>query len=148
MTAEILQFKESKIKKNIRPVITEELLSNIFNEVGFEVLSEWDRAAKNNKLNDYFTSKIPPLARGVRGIDYINDLNALAQVEQKLQLIIGINAMHLPSKQLLWSISFTTSLFDITKTYTTLLMHNEYQARALNILTYLSFLKTTKSLNY
>jgi hypothetical protein len=147
MTAEILQFKEAKIKKDIRPVVTEELLNNIFNEVSSDTLSEWSLAAKNNKLNDYFTSKIPPLARGARGIDYINDLNALSIVEQKLQLVINVSVIHF-SKQPQWSVSFVTTMFDISKAYTIPLMHTEYLARALNILIYLSFLKTTKSLNY
>jgi hypothetical protein len=49
-----------------------------------EILSHWEKFASNNRLNDYFTSSTPMYCKG--GVNYLEDLNALSLVEQKVYL--------------------------------------------------------------
>ena len=52
------------------------------------VMQEWERFAKNNRLNEYFTSSIPSYAK--HNINYLSDLDEIAVVEGRISLLPGI----------------------------------------------------------
>lgn len=49
-----------------------------------EISKNWEYYAKNNRLNDYFISNTPNW--GQENINYLYDLNALSNIEQKIKL--------------------------------------------------------------
>lgn len=56
-----------------------------------ESISEnWERFARNNRLNDYFLSCVPLWA--MPQINYLSDINAISTIETKLGVAIILNA--------------------------------------------------------
>jgi hypothetical protein len=52
------------------------------------LLESWEKAAKFNRLNDFFTSSCA-FTQG-SNINYLNDLNEVAAVEQQIGMTVGI----------------------------------------------------------
>lgn len=55
-----------------------------------EIAENWERFARNNRLNDYFLSSVPVWA--LPQVNYLSDLNAISSVENKIHLNAIINA--------------------------------------------------------
>ncbi|WP_407306211.1 hypothetical protein [Acinetobacter sp.] len=49
-----------------------------------EISENWERFAKNNRLNDYFISSVPVWA--LPKVNYLSDLNAISLIESKINL--------------------------------------------------------------
>lgn len=56
------------------------------------VLSEWRESAKNNRLSEYVTSSLGPWA--ISGTNYLNSLDAVVKVEQRLNMAIIVRSPH------------------------------------------------------
>lgn len=55
-----------------------------------EISENWERFAKNNRLNDYFLTSVPVWA--LPQVNYLSDLNAISSVENKINLSLFLNA--------------------------------------------------------
>lgn len=49
-----------------------------------EIQSNWEKMARNNRLNDFFISSTPPFSSP--SVNYLEDLNALSLIELKIGL--------------------------------------------------------------
>lgn len=148
MTAKVFEFKRGDKKPHHRvtdkPLTVELSDAEIFQDVQEDIMGDWQRAAVKNRLSEYIASKLPSFIRGPEGTDYANDLNALSQVEQKLNLQVAIFYPGCTfSNPIGWLVSFHRGE-DIFSTSSD--MASEANARALNILLYLSFEMQMKSL--
>lgn len=117
---------------------------DIFQDVTEEILTEWQQAAVNNRLSEYITKKLPAHARGPKHTDYVNDLNAIATVEQKLGMKVAIFSPGTTRNNTYgWLVAFHRGK-EIFSTPPD--MASEGMARALNILLCVCFERTLKSL--
>lgn len=151
MTAKIIQFKSSKKKKSDDPKPEEKLTNfQIFVDVLEDVLLQWQSAATKNKLNEFIRLKLPPnlvgdLYKENPYNDFINDLNIISTVEQKLGIRVAVFYPNCTvNNPYGWTATFRYSDTEIYSTPPD--MVTEANARALNILLYLSFNVILKSL--
>ena len=145
MTAKILEFKRKpepkKAKlKSVKPGIPAKSDMEIFFDVLEDVMGDWQFAAAKNALNQYFVTMLglPP------GVDYINDLNELSEIEKNLRIKVGmfypgctINNPH----GWLASFHYEDAIFTTPPH-----MATEANARAMNIMLFIHFTKTMKTL--
>lgn len=95
MTAQVISFKKAaaKRKKEEEVVVSptdKKSNHDLFRDVVDQVLGEWQAAAERNMLSDYIYSKLPYLARGPRNADYVNDLNVISKIENKLGMTVAV----------------------------------------------------------
>ena len=149
MTAKILEFKHKEVKQGTAKADSAPKIlttREIFQNVTDAVLIDWQSAATKNRLNEYITSKIPPRFAAHNGADYVNDLNSIATVEQKIDLPIAIFFPGAtPSNQYGWLVAFHREKEMFT---TPADMASEATARALNIVLFLSFELELRSLGW
>jgi len=92
----------------------------------------WERFARNNRLNDYFLSCVPLWA--MPQLNYLSDLNGVSTIENKLGLSVVVNAPGTsPSSKLGWVAGFEIKG---VKVETPVMMCEAY-ARCFNILLFL-----------
>lgn len=116
----------------------------IFQDVFEDVIGDWQKYAAKNKLNHYITSKLPSSAIGAKDADYVNDLNAIAAVEQKLSMITAVFCPGATHTNLYgWVAAFHRGK-EIFSTPAD--MASEASARSLNIVLYIVFSATLKTL--
>jgi hypothetical protein len=99
-----------------------------------EIAGNWERFARNNRLNEHFTNCVP-LHLGTRaGVNYLADLNSLSVVESKINLPLELHAPGVSSAgQLGWVASFTLNGTRVVTPF----MPTEAYARCFNILLFL-----------
>lgn len=118
--------------------------SEIFNDVYQDVIGNWQRFAQRNHLNEFIRDSLPAKAHGPEGEDYVNDLNVISKVEQKLDIRVSIFYPGCTTTNPLgWLVVFHrgTEIFSTPPD-----MVSEANARALNIVLYLAFEATMKTL--
>ena len=97
-----------------------------------EILGHWEKFAQNNRLNDHFISCVPAWAQP--SVNYLEDLNALSVVEQKIGLDPQVIAPGFsPDNALGWIAAFRLNGIIVATPF----MVNEGYARCFNILLYL-----------
>lgn len=70
-----------------------------------DIMSNWERFARNNRLNDFFLESIPSYTDS--SASYVSDLNVLAQLEQNVRMSPGVLAPGLNGPaQLGWRVCF------------------------------------------
>lgn len=155
MTGKILEFKkrgrdlyphhrlsDKPIEKF--PVSTIQSNNELFQETAEYLIDEWKKNAVKNCLNEFVASKIPEYAKSVKSADYVNDLNVISSVEQKLKITVSVFypgcTAHNPYG---WLASFHNGI-EVFTTPTD--MASEANARALNIIFYLSFMAKLKKI--
>jgi hypothetical protein len=155
MTAKVFEFKKPNGDKPHHrasdPATVNRLRTNpeIFSDVIEDILGHWQSAAAKNKLNEYIRSKIPPMLVGdldKEGAynDFVNDLNVISIVEQKLGMRV---AVFYPGCTFNNPYGWLAAFHRGKEIYSTPPdMASEANARALNILLHLSFEYTMKSL--
>lgn len=143
MTAKILPFQKANGKlpharEGDLPVPRVRSRQEIFEQVSSDTIADWQRYATKNRLNEFILSKLPAYtAVASTDYDFVNDLNLLSSIEQRLGLAV---IMYYPGTSddnaHGWSAAFNydSELFSMSVT-----MPNESSARALNILLYQAF---------
>lgn len=97
-----------------------------------DISENWERFARNNRLNDFFMKSIPSWA--APGLNYVSNLNAVSVVETKLGLSFILYAPGTsPSSKLGWVASFEIKGVKVE----TPVMVCEAYARCFNILLFL-----------
>jgi hypothetical protein len=97
-----------------------------------EISENWERFAKNNRLNDYFLQAVPLWS--LPQLNYLSDLNAISSVESKINLSPIINSPETSeSSKLGWVAGFFIRGVRIE----TPVMMCEAYARCFNILLFL-----------
>lgn len=150
--AEVLDFSKAKAKqkqsaeKPKGKAKIERILTNqdVFQEVLEDVMHNWEWNAKKNKLNQLIESKLPAFAKGPDNADYLNDLNVIAFAEQKLGMLVTMCYPQVTqSNPNTWIVGFHrgTEVFTISPD-----LPSEANARALNILLFLTFMFRMKKL--
>lgn len=149
--AEILQFRKRDGEKphhrssditthHTRPKTNVEIFADAFEDV----IGDWQRFATRNKLSEYVASKIPVSAVGPLGTDYVNDLNTISGIEQKLKMKVSVFSPGITHEtQLGWMATFHLGK-EVFSTPND--MVSEANARALLIVLYLHFMVIMKSL--
>lgn len=87
------------------PVPIEQLVEEAAKTVE-EILYDWEKMAKNNRLNEYFCSTAPSIMK--EGVGYLYDLNELSRIEHIIQLsptILGPGTI--TTSQWGWVVRFT-----------------------------------------
>lgn len=132
--------------KNTTPSQTAKLRTNneVFQDVFDEVIGEWQVYATRNRLNEFIHSKLPAKARMESGADYLNDLNVISAVEQKLEMrVVMLYPGATLSNPYGWLVSFHVG----KNVYSTSPdMASESSARALAVLLFLKFQWTMETL--
>ncbi len=140
MTAKIYQFKIPP-----KDPVVEKSNREIYADVFEDVLGEWQRSALRDQLNEYIASKLPPKFRKGTVPNYVNDLDRLSKLEQKLGISVTVFG---PGGTTSNPIGFMAAFQRGDELYATSPdMASESSARAMNIVLCLSFDKTLKSLN-
>ena len=155
--ADVLDFNSAKNKKkqnqsnknpkrksaSVQRIITNQ---DVFREVNERVLDQWEKYAALNKLNAFIHSKIPAFARGAANADYLNDLNVISDVEQKLgmRVIMLYPDVVMSDNQHNWLVGFKRGI-DVYSTSVT--GSSEAHARTLNVLLYLGLEFKLKKMN-
>lgn len=93
-----------------------------------EIAQNWERFARNNRLNDFFVQSVPSWSE--EGVDYLSDLNALSNIEKKIGLWPTISA---PAQQVGWVAAFRLNGVEVV----TPPMFSEAYSRSFNILLFL-----------
>ena len=74
------------------------------------IAADWQRFARSNRLNDYFTSMAGGWADA--NINYLSDLNAIAKVEARLGMCVTVQA---PREGAIgWRASFRLKTVEVT----------------------------------
>lgn len=79
MGANVVNLAERRKTKPVMPSLLE--LATFISD---EILDYWTKAAKLNRLNDYFVSCTPSFSQPE--INYLEDLNAISGIEQRIGL--------------------------------------------------------------
>jgi hypothetical protein len=141
--AKIIPFKAKKTrvkKKNLAPTTTSKSNVEIFRDVLDDVLGKWQEKATKNELESYLASVI----QSKKKIKSIHDLNALSKIERDLEIKVAIFYPGCTSStQLGWMAAFHVG----KETYCTPSdMASESYARTINIILYVTFEKTLKTM--
>lgn len=97
-----------------------------------EITSNWERFARNNRLNDYFVNSTPSWASP--GVNYLTDLNSIALIENKINLPLELlSPGSTGAEQLGWIAAFR---INENRVMTPFMMSEQY-ARCFNILLFL-----------
>jgi hypothetical protein len=142
MSAEILEFKRKKKESKPKPDIT--LLSNqeLHTNILTDVLLDWQQAAVKNKLNDYVLSILPKAIKNSK-YDYINCLNTISEVEEHLKILVfSCSPEYLTNIGWQAGFKYNKEVFVTPPDLST-----EAHARALNVVLFLKFDLTMKTLN-
>lgn len=94
------------------------------------IAQDWERYAKINRLNDYFVDATAACSE--ERISYLNDLNSISAMEQKLGMRVVVKSP-LHREHLGWRASFALK----TATVTSLEMPFETYARCFSILLFI-----------
>jgi hypothetical protein len=116
----------------------------IFQDMFENVIGDWQKYAVKNKLNKFITSKLPATAVGADGADYVNDLNAISAAEQKLGMMIAVfcpGATHTNLHGWVAAFHRGKEIFSTPAD-----MASEASARSLNIVLFVVFTATLKTL--
>lgn len=103
--AEIFDFTKHRLQKT-QPakIIT---IDDLKREAVDFLLADWEKMARNNRLNDYFKSSLPNSIDSVCKVNYMADLNGIAALELNLELfpaMFGPGATR--KEQLGWMVQF------------------------------------------
>jgi hypothetical protein len=147
VTAKILEFKKPENRTTFTPggpAAVKRLKSNqeLFVEAYEDVIGDWQRFAAKNRLSEYVASKLPP-SSVVSMADYVNDLNVLSVIEQKLGMKVSIYYPDCMMSQHGWmaTVHIGKEIFSTPPD-----MASEANARALLIVLFLHFKAVLKSL--
>lgn len=126
--AEIIDISTRFRKPPAKPTVTE-----LAQFCADEILSHWEKFASNNRLNDYFLQSVPTWANGT--VNYLEDLNALSSIEQKVYLEPQVIAPGFNEKQnaLGWVAAFRLNGIIVATPF----MVSEQYARCFNVLLFL-----------
>lgn len=151
MIAKVLKFKSKKRGNGQQPdnqsceqknrpdasVAKIKTKYQIFEEACGDVLIEWQNYATKNRLNEYILSRLPSFSAADYSVDFVNDLNLLSAVEQKLGVSVAI---FYPGCTLTnpngWTVAF---YYDGEEYKMPVSMPSEASARALNLMFYQAF---------
>lgn len=131
MIAKIYNFtKPKKQPPKSKPPTTEE----IFEEVVEILLVDWRKYAIQNKLNEFFLSKLPSHFKPSKQCDIVNDLNELSEIEIRLGIDVVLTW---PTKDAGWVAGFNIG----EATFLPLRngIASEANSRAFNILVFFNF---------
>lgn len=153
MAAKIFEFKKPEGDKPhhrssdaaLQPMsVRAKTNHEIFCECFDDVIGEWQASAAKNQLSNYIASKLPVACVAPLGTDYVNDLNVISNIEQKLEMRASVfypTTTH--ANQHGWMATFHLGK-EIFSTPAD--MASEANARALLIVLYLRFQAVMKSL--
>ena len=116
--------------------------SEIFAECYEDVIGDWKRFAAKNRLSEYVASKLPPSSVNPTA-DYVNDLNVISAVEQKLDMKVSMFYPGCVMSQNGWmaTVHIGKEIFSTPPD-----MASEANARALLIVLFLHFKAVLKSM--
>lgn len=131
----------TKKRAPVKRIVTNQ---QVFQETWEDVLHDWQIHATKNHLSEFIKAKLPYFAQGPDNADYLNDLNVVVFAEQKLGMKVtmcypGVT----PSNPDTWIVGFYHRNEVFTSSPE---MMSEANARALNILLFLSFSYRMKKL--
>lgn len=143
MTNNVLEFKVKSRTRGHKK--TTSIVSNheLFQDVREDVLGEWQAAAYRDKLNAYIDSKLPSTVKMKSNTNYLSNLSSLAMIEQKLDMKV---AMFYPGCTIANQAGWMAAFHKSKEVFTTPEMASEGYARAINIVTFISFEKHLKTL--
>jgi len=124
--ADILQFPPPKKRPEL-PTVAQLAL-----DCSEEIDGNWEKFARNNRLNDYFVQSVPSWTQPT--VDYLSDLNALSLIESKIGLNIGLfGPQTIDESQIGWLANFKINGIPVGTPF----MMSEAYARCFNILLFL-----------
>jgi hypothetical protein len=125
-------------KRSAPPVSVEDHARNCAEDIS----ENWERFARNNRLNDYFLSCVPMWVNPQ--VNYLSDLTSVSSLETKIQLNVMVNAPGTcDSAALGWIASFNIQGVHVE----TPVMMCEAYARCFNILLFLKLSRTLQQAN-
>lgn len=145
MTAKVYPFKRpTRSSKAPPPDVEAKSNIEIFRDVMEDVLGEWQQAAVRDQLDAYIIGKLTPRMKISKG-KFLDDLNLLSKVEKKLDMrVASFCPGASPANPIGWLAAFHrgTEIFATPPD-----MASEAAARALNIVLFVSFERTLKTLD-
>lgn len=141
--ADILQFKNPNGGQPhhrdsdlpIKPILTP---IQILNQSYDNLKSMWDQYSVKNKLNNFIISRIPSTMVNLNA-DYTSDLNAISELEIKLDISNHVNfPQHYPTRETAYSAAFGYKMdyYYVEEANFTCEAH----ARIMNVILYIEFL--------
>lgn len=125
--AEIINLDDHRKPPQKKPSLEE--LAVICSE---EIAENWQRFAKNNRLNDYFKQSAPSYTKD--DLVYVQDLNAISAIEARINLNLTLHApQSIDESQLGWIADFKIGSAHVSTPF----MPFETYARCFNILLFL-----------
>lgn len=125
---EVVDFTARRLKEHKKPVTMEELAGKATEFL----LTDWEKMARNNRLNDYFSASLPHSTD--QNKNYMGDLNEIASLELNLNVFPMIFFPGTSDrKQLGWVVQFLLGSHRIS----TPELATEAYARCFSILLYL-----------
>ena len=79
---EVVDFTARRLKEKPKPVTMEELMAKAIDFL----LTDWEKMARNNRLNDYFRQSLPNLIDSGEKTNFMGDLNEVAALELNIEL--------------------------------------------------------------
>lgn len=148
MSGKIFNFEAARRAKNapkttalqINPKTDHEIFVTAYEEI----IDEWRTQAAKNTLNEYIKKKIPAFTRGADDADFVNDLNVLAHVEDKLDmkvLVFSPTTSHSNPYGWLVGFHYNKEVYSAPP-----IMVSEQYGRALNILLFVEFTSQLRKL--
>lgn len=99
---EVVDFTARRLKEKPKKVTIEELHVRAIEYL----LGDWEKMARNNRLNDYFRQSVPQIDSSTK-INYMGDLNEIAALELNIE---HFPVIYFPGtndrKQLGWQVHF------------------------------------------
>ena len=102
MMGNVIDFTARRLKEQPKPVTMEELMANAVDLL----LIDWEKMARNNRLNDYFKKSVPQVDKDTK-TNYMSDLNEIAALELNIELFpMVFFPGTVDRKQLGWIVQF------------------------------------------
>lgn len=111
-------------------------LQQLCQECSDEIAEGWAKAAKINRLNEYFISSVPTWTE--EHVDYLSDLNALSFIENKIKLPLILRSPQDDTIGWAAGFKFQNEIIESAPIYFT-----EHYARCFNILLFLKLRRAT-----
>ena len=120
------------ISKHFKKIPEPPTIESLAAQCSEEISENWERFARNNRLNDFFLSLVPGWAQPQ--LNYLSDINAISVIANKINLAVILNSPGTsPASKLGWVASFMIKGVHVE----TPIMMCEAYARCFNILLFL-----------
>ena len=102
----IIDFTARRLEKASTPIQPQKIIDVVGDAIDF-LLGDWEKMARNNRLNDYFKASLPNFIDAGTRVNFMSDLTEVAKLELHFDMrtIVYFPGTYLP-EMIGWTVRF------------------------------------------